>query len=142
MTGELEVAFPPQSVTFRLAHDIDISRGDMIVPVDQQPKIGQEIDLMVCWLGEKPMVSGGKYVIRHTTSELRGIIREVDYKININNLEENREDKSVVLNEIARIRIKTSKPIFCDSYKDNHITGSIIIIDEATNNTVGAGMII
>ncbi|MCK5067850.1 MAG: sulfate adenylyltransferase, partial [Bacteroidales bacterium] len=141
MTGELEEAFPPQSVTFRLANDIDISRGDMIVPANQMPKVGQEVDLMVCWLGEKPMVLGGKYAIRHTTSELRGIIRRVDFKVNINNLDENRDDKSVTLNEIAKITIKTSKPIFYDSYKDNHITGSVIIIDEATNNTVGAGMI-
>ncbi len=142
MTGELEEAFPPQSVTFRLAHDVDISRGDMIVPADQQPNIGQDIDLMICWLNEKPMMLGGKYIIRHTTSELRGIIREVEYKVNINNLEQNIEDKSVALNEIARIRIKTSKAIFYDSYKENHITGSVIIIDEGTNNTVGAGMII
>ena len=142
MNGSLEMAHPPQSVTFRLAHDIDISRGDMIVPADEKPSIGQEVDLMVCWLNEKPMVPGGKYVIRHTTSELRGIIRGVDFKVNINNLEENREDKSVGLNEIAKISIKTSKPIFFDSYQENHITGSIIIIDEATNNTVGAGMII
>ena len=88
------------------------------------------------------MVLGGKYVIRHTTSELRGIIRGVGYKVNINTLDENHDDQSVGLNEIARITLKTSKPIFYDSYKDNHITGSIIIIDEATNNTVGAGMII
>lgn len=142
MNGEVNEAFPPQSVSFRLAHDIDISRGDMIVPADQQPHIGQDINLMVCWLNEKPMLKGGKYVIRHTTSELRGIIRDVDYKVNINNLEQNHEDKSVGLNEIARIRIKTSKPIFYDSYKENHITGSIIIIGEGTNNTVGAGMII
>ena len=81
-------------------------------------------------------------MIRHTTSELRGIIRAVGYKVNINTLDENREDQSVGLNEIARITLKTSKPIFYDSYKENHITGSIIIIDEATNNTVGAGMII
>ena len=142
MNGELEEAFPPQSVTFRLADEIDISRGDMIVPADQKPKIGQEIDLMVCWLNEKPMVLGGKYIIRHTTSELRGIIRQVDYKVNINNLQQEEKDKSVGTNEIARIRIKTSKPIFYDSYIENHITGSIIIIDEGTNNTVGAGMII
>jgi sulfate adenylyltransferase subunit 1 len=142
MTGELEQAFPPQSVAFRLSHDIDISRGDMIVPANQKPRVGQEVDLMVCWLSEKPMVLGGKYAIRHTTSELRGIIRGVTYKVNINSLEENTEDKSVGLNEIARIALKTSKPIFYDSYKDNHITGSVIIIDEATNNTVGAGMII
>ncbi len=142
MTGEVEEAFPPQSVAFRLSDDIDISRGDMIVPVEHKPRIGQEIDLMVCWLNEKPMVLGGKYVIRHTTSELRGIIREVAYKVNINNLEQNLEDKGVGLNEIARIRIKTSKPVFYDSYKENRITGSIIIIDEASNNTVGAGMIL
>ncbi len=142
MTGSLEVAFSPQSVTFRLAHDIDISRGDMIVPADQKPNIGQEIDVMVCWLGEKPMVIGGKYAIRHTTSEVRGIIKELDYKVNINNLEQNKDDKTVALNEIAKVSIKTSKPVFYDSYKENRITGSIIIIDEATNNTVGAGMII
>jgi sulfate adenylyltransferase subunit 1 len=142
MTGELKQAFPPQSVTFRLADDIDISRGDMIVPAGQKPKISQEVDMMVCWLGEKPMVLGGKYVIRHTTSELRGIIRRMEYKVDINTLEENRVEQSLGLNEIARITIKTSKPIFYDSYKDNHITGSVIIIDEATNNTVGAGMII
>ncbi len=142
MTGEVDEAFPPQSVAFRLSDDIDISRGDMIVPVDQKPRIGQEVDLMVCWLNEKPMLLGGKYVIRHTTSELRGIIREVAYKVNINTLEQELEDKAVGLNEIARIRIKTSKPIFYDSYKENRITGSIIIIDEATNNTVGAGMIL
>ncbi len=142
MSGSLEEAYPPQSVTFRLAHDIDISRGDMIVPAQEKPKVSQEIEVMVCWLGEKAMQVGGKYVIRHTTSEMRGIIREVQYKMDINNLAQNLEDKSVVLNEIARISIKTSKPVFYDSYKDNHITGSIIIIDEATNNTVGAGMII
>jgi sulfate adenylyltransferase subunit 1 len=142
MNGELEMAFPPQSVTFRLAHDIDISRGDMIVPADDRPVVGQEIEVMVCWLSEKPMVTGGKYAIRHTTSELRGIIREVIFKVDINTLDHNTEDKSVGLNEIARLRIKLSKSIFYDIYKKNHITGSIIIIDEGTNNTVGAGMIV
>ncbi len=142
MTGEVDEAFPPQSVAFRLSDDIDISRGDMIVPADQQPRIGQEVELMLCWLSEKPMILGGKYVIRHTTSELRGIIREVSYKVNINNLEHNTDDKAVGLNEIACVGIKTSKPIFFDSYKENRITGSVIIIDEATNNTVGAGMIL
>ena len=114
----------------------------MIVPVDQKPKISQEAEVMVCWLSEKPMLIGGKYVIRHTTSELRGIVKAVNYKVDINTLEENKEDQTVGLNEIAKLTIKTSKPIFYDSYKDNHITGSIIIIDEATNNTVGAGMIV
>ncbi len=142
MGGTLDEAFPPQSVTFRLADEIDISRGDMIVPANDRPKIGQEVELMVCWLSEKAMVPGGKYIIRHTTAELRGIIRHVEFKVDINTLQENREDKSVSLNEIARISIKTSRPIFYDSYKQNRITGSLIIIDEATNNTVGAGMIL
>ncbi|MBN2697699.1 MAG: GTP-binding protein [Bacteroidales bacterium] len=142
MNGEQELAFPPHSVTFRLADDIDISRGDMIVPADDRPNISQEIEVMVCWLNEKPMVQGGKYIIRHTTSELRGIIREVDFKVDINTLNHNTEDKSVGLNEIAKIKIKTSKPIFHDTYKKNHITGSVIIVDEGTNNTVGAGMIV
>jgi sulfate adenylyltransferase subunit 1 len=114
----------------------------MIVDADNLPTSGQEIDLMVCWLGEQPMVMGGKYTIRHTTAELRCVIRDVKYKVNINTLEELDGDKSVVLNEIARISIKTTKPIYYDSYKANRITGSISIIDEATNNTVGAGMII
>ena len=142
MTGALDMAFPPQSVIFRLADNIDISRGDMIVPADQKPRTGQEIELMVCWLNEKPMALGGRYVIRHTTSELRGIIQEVVFKVNINSLEHDTGDKAVGLNEIAKIRIRTSKPIFYDSYKENRITGSVIIIDEGSNNTVGAGMII
>lgn len=114
----------------------------MIVPADHQPQVSQEVDVMICWLNEKAMVIGGKYVIRHTTSEVRGVIREVVYKVNINNLDHDKEDKSIGLNEIGRVRLKTSKPIFYDSYKENHITGSLIIIDEATNNTVGAGMIL
>ena len=142
MNGDLEEAFPPQSVALSLTEDIDISRGYMIVDADNLPASGQELDLMVCWLGEKPMVLGGKYTIRHTTAELRCVIRDVKNKVNINTLEELDGDKSVGLNEIARISIKTTKPIFYDSYKSNRITGSISIIDEATNNTVGAGMII
>lgn len=142
MNGELEEAFPPQSVALSLADDIDISRGYMIVDAGNLPKSGQEIDLMVCWLGESPMVMGGKYTIRHTTAELRCVIRDVKHKVNINTLEELDDDKSVGLNEIARISIKTTRPIFYDSYHSNRITGSISIIDEATNNTVGAGMII
>jgi sulfate adenylyltransferase subunit 1 len=142
MNAKLDKAFPPQSVTLTLTDDIDISRGDMIVGADKLPNAGQEIELMICWLGENPMVLGGKYTIRHTTAELRCVIREVKYKMNINTLEEIKDDNSLVLNEIARIAIKTTKPIFYDSYQDNRITGSISIIDEATNNTVGAGMII
>ena len=142
MNGSLEHAFPPQSVTLRLEHDIDISRGYMIVDANNLPTSGQEIDLMVCWLGESPMNLGGKYTVRHTTAELRCVIRDVKFKVNINTLDEIEGDKSVGLNEIALISIKTTKPIFYDSYRQNRITGSISIIEEATNNTVGAGMIV
>ncbi len=142
MNGAVTEAFPPQSVALSLEDDIDISRGYMIVGSENVPKSSQEIDLMVCWLSETPMRLGGKYTIRHTTAEHRCIIRDVQHKMNINTLEEIDDDKSVVLNEIAKISIKTTKPLFFDNYKQNHITGSISIIDEATNNTVGAGMIV
>jgi len=142
MNGALKMAFPPQSVALSLADDIDISRGDMIADSDNLPKNGQDIDLMVCWLSDKPMMLGGKYTVRHTTAELRCIIKDVAFKVDINSLEEIEGDKGVSMNEIARIKIKTTRPIFYDSYKENRITGSISIIDESTNNTVGAGMII
>ncbi|MFZ5939861.1 MAG: sulfate adenylyltransferase subunit 1 [Bacteroidota bacterium] len=142
MSGSLERAFPPQSVTFRLADDIDISRGDMVVSSANKPQIGQDIELMVCWLNEKPLVTGGKYTLRHTTAELRCMIKEVVYKVDISTLDEKEGNTQVGLNEIARIRIRTTKPIFFDSYTANRITGSLTIIDEGTNNTVGAGMIV
>jgi sulfate adenylyltransferase subunit 1 len=141
MTEKLEQAFSPQSVTLSLEDDIDISRGDMIVAADNVPKSSQEIDVMVSWLGEKPMVNGGKYSIKHTTKDARCIIKDVQYKMNINTLEKDYEDKQIGLNDIAKISIKTTKPLFYDEYRKNRITGSVIIIDEATNNTVGAGMI-
>ncbi|GAB4283061.1 MAG: GTP-binding protein [Marinilabiliales bacterium] len=142
MTGELDMAFTPQSVVMTLEDDYDISRGDMIVRKNNLPKIDQDIDLMICWLSEKPMINGGKYHVKHTTNDVRCIIKEVVYKVDINTLERNTDDKNISLNEIARIKIRTTKPLFFDSYRKNRITGSLILIDEATNNTVGAGMIV
>lgn len=142
MNGSLAKAFPPQSVTLTLEDDIDISRGDMIAGIDDRLRASQEIDLMICWLSETPMVPNGKYIVRHTTKEVRGIIQYVDHKININTLEQYTGDQNISLNEIARIKIKTSQPLFHDSYKRNRQTGSIILIDEGTFNTVGAGMIV
>jgi sulfate adenylyltransferase subunit 1 len=135
-------AFAPQSVVLVLEDDIDISRGDLIVKEDKMPEIGQDIEMMVCWLSEKPMIMNGKYGVRHTTSDTRCIIKEMPYKIDINTLEQDLKDKSLALNEIARIKIRTAKPLFYDSYRQNRISGSIILIDEGTNNTVGAGMIV
>lgn len=137
-----EEAFTPQSVTITLEDDIDISRGDMIVHPENQPHVSQDIELMICWLNERPMVPGGKYHIKHTTSDARCVIKEVVYKVDINTLENNHADKTIKMNDIARIKIRTTKPLFYDSYKKNRVTGSLVLIDESTNDTVCAGMII
>jgi sulfate adenylyltransferase subunit 1 len=140
--GEVGEAFAPMSVTVRLEDDLDISRGDMIVRPNNQPEVGQDIDMMVCWMSDKPMVPNGKYAIKHTTRDARCIIKEIQYKVDINTLHRLEEDKNIGMNDIARIRIRSTQPLFYDRYSRNRITGSIILIDEATNTTVGAGMII
>jgi sulfate adenylyltransferase subunit 1 len=142
MHDNLELAFPPQSVTITLEDDIDISRGDMIVKENNMPQIGQDITAMICWLNEKPLRQGAKYWIRHTTKEARCIVKEINYKININNLEKNFDDKQIGLNEIAEIILRTTQPLFYDSYRRNRITGSLVLIDEGTNETICAGMIV
>ena len=114
----------------------------MIVRENNVPTISQDIDMMICWLNEKPMLLNGKYIIKHTTNEVRCLIKEVKYKINVNTFERNFKDKSIELNDIARISIRTRKPLYYDSYRTNRITGSVIIIDEATNETICAGMIV
>ena len=139
----LEEAFTPQSVTLRLADNIDISRGDLLVKTeDKQPIISANISLMVCWLNQKPLHLGGKYIVRHATDETKAIIKDIRFKININTLENNLEDKSLEMNDIAHITLKTLKPLKFDSYEQNRITGSLILIDEYTFETVGAGMIV
>lgn len=140
--GELDKAFPPMSVTVTLEDEIDISRGDMIVRENNVPNVGQDIDLMVCWLSEKPLIPNGKYALMHTSKECRSIIKNVQYKIDINTLHRIEDDKSIGLNDIGRIQIRTTEPLFYDSYNKNRTTGSLILIDEATNETVAAGMII
>jgi sulfate adenylyltransferase subunit 1 len=142
LNESLEMAFPPQSVTLTLEDDIDISRGDMIVHPDNLPVSGQDITLMICWLNEKPMRQGGKYWVKHTSRDAKCIIREVNFKININTLDKNFSDKNIGLNEIAEISIRTTQPLFYDSYRKNRFTGSLVLIDEGTNETVCAGMII
>ena len=140
--NELEEAFAPMSVTMTLEDDLDVSRGDMIVRVKNQPEILQDIEMMVCWMGEKPLLSRGKYTIKHTTKEVRCIVKEILYKVDINSLHRDTEDKSINCNDIARIAVRVTKPLFVDKYNINRTTGSLIIIDESTNNTVGSGMII
>lgn len=138
----LDEAFSPQSVTITLDSDIDVSRGDMIVRENNTPHVGQDIDMMVCWMNEKKLVPNGKYAIRHTTKEARCIIKDVRYKVDINSLHRNEQDKEIGMNDIGRILIRTTVPLFFDSYRKNRITGSVILIDEGTNETVAAGMII
>jgi sulfate adenylyltransferase subunit 1 len=140
--GQLEEAFPPMSVTITLDREIDISRGDMLVKPNNQPQNSQDVELMICWLNEKKLVPNGKYVIRHTTKEARCIVKEVRYKMNINTLHRVEDDTTIGLNDIGRILIRTTAPLFYDSYTKNRFTGSVILIDEFTNETVGAGMII
>ena len=140
--GAVEEAFAPMSVTMLLQDEIDISRGDMIVRENNVPRNGQDIDLMICWLNEKPLQPNGKYAIRHTTKEARCIIREVRYKVNINTLHRMEDDKEIRMNDIGRISIRTTVPLFYDEYRRNRVTGSLILVDEGTNETVGAGMII
>ena len=130
------------SVTISLEDDIDISRGNMLVSGDDLPKISQDIDLMICWFNERPMKPGGKYLVKFNSNEASCIIKSVKYRMNINNLEFDFENTAINMNDIAYITIKTSKPIFFDSYKKNNITGSMIFIDEGTNETVAAGMIV
>ncbi|MDR1876170.1 MAG: GTP-binding protein [Flavobacteriaceae bacterium] len=138
----LEEAFAPQSVAIRLTDDVDISRGDMIVKSDNLPHISADISLLICWLNPRPLSSGGKYIIKHATDEVFGIVKEVYFKVNINTLENIKDDKVVKMNDIAHINIKTSKPLKYDFYSQNRITGSLILIEEATHETVGAGMIV
>ena len=139
---QLEEAFVPMSVTMTLEDDLDISRGDMLVRANNQPQATQDIDLMICWLGENPLSEKGKYIVKHTSKEVRGIIKKVLYKVDINTLHRNENDKIISSNDIARISIRVTQPLFIDKYRKNRVTGSLIIIDENTHNTIGAGMII
>ena len=142
MDDKLEEAFSPMSVTMTLDSDIDISRGDMIVRENNAPHVSQDIDLMVCWMSEKKLLPGGKYALKHTTKDVRCVVKDIRYKVDINTLHRNEEDKEIGMNDITRILIRTTAPLFFDKYRRNRVTGSVIIIDESTNETVGAGMII
>jgi len=140
--GPVPEAFAPMSVTMRLENDIDISRGDMIVRANNQPEIGQDIEVIVCWLNNRPMNPSAKYLLKHTTKDVKAIIKEVNYKFDINTLHRIEDDKEIKMNDIARLKLRTTHPLFYDSYERNRNTGSLIMIDEATKETVAAGMII
>ena len=139
---EVDEAYSPMSVTIQLNDEIDISRGDMIVRENNVPKQGQDIDAMICWMTEQPLQLRGKYMIQHTSKDCKCIVKEIKYKMDINSLSRLMDDKTIALNDIGRISIRTTAPLFYDSYQRNRVTGSFILIDLQTNVTVGAGMII
>jgi sulfate adenylyltransferase subunit 1 len=141
-TKELNEAFAPMSVIVSLENDIDVSRGDMIVRSNNQPEPKQDIDAMICWLNDKPARPRTKFSILHTTNEQKAMIREIVYKIKIDSLERDSEDKNITMNDICRVKIRTTQPLMVDAYRENRATGSFILIDDTTNETVAAGMIL
>ena len=140
--GSLKEAYAPMSVSITLEDDIDISRGDMIVRAKNRPECSQDIEVMLCWLNNSPAKPRTKYSILHTSNEQKAMIKEILYKVDVNTFDRDSEDKELYMNDICRAKIRTTKPLMIDPYRDNRITGSIILVDDSTNETVAAGMII
>ncbi len=137
---EVQEAFAPQSVVLHLQDNVDISRGDLIVKSDDLPKLEQELEVLVCWMGEKPLKAGAKYLIQNNTTQVKAVIRSIEYKLDVNTLEK-QEVEQVSLNEIVKLKLKTAKPFAYDAYKELSSNGGIIFIDETSFVTVGAGLI-
>jgi bifunctional enzyme CysN/CysC len=141
--GPIDEAFPPMSVVVRLADDIDISRGDMICRPHNQPKATQDIEAMICWLSPDVQLQvRGMYALKHTTRNVRAQVRDLEYRIDVNSLHRDESVDSLALNEIGRVKLRTTQPLFVDEYRRNRITGSFLLIDEASGSTVGAGMML
>ncbi len=135
-------AFSPMSVTMTLDTDIDISRGDMIVRENNVPTVSQDLDIMVCWMSERPLVTGGKYSLKHTTKDVRCIVKDVRYKVDINTLHRTQGDTTIGMNDIGRVHLRVAQPLLCDTYQRNRATGSFILVDEFSHATLAAGMIV
>jgi len=141
--GPVDEAFPPMSVSLRLEDDIDVSRGDMICRPHNQPTVSQDIDAMVCWMGEKAILTAGsKLAIKHTTRSARAMVKELHYRLDIDTLHRDETVTQLRLNDIGRVTLRTTSPLLFDEYRRNRNTGSFILIDESTMSTVGAGMIL
>ncbi|GAA4458292.1 sulfate adenylyltransferase subunit 1 [Phytohabitans houttuyneae] len=141
--GPVTEAYPPMSVTVRLEDEIDISRGDLICRPHNAPAVAQDIEAMVCWMDEsRPLTVGGKYAVKHTTRAARAVVRGLQYRLDVNSLHRDESATQLTLNEIGRIRLRTTVPLLADEYRRNRTTGGFILIDETTNRTVGAAMII
>ena len=141
--GPVDEAFPPMSVTVRLTDDLDVSRGDMLCRPHNQPHVGQDIDAMVCWMSEKASLTPGlKLSIKHTTRSARALVKDLQYRLDVNTLHREEGADRLGLNDIGRVTLRTTQPLFFDEYRRNRTTGSFVLVDEATMATVGAGMII
>jgi sulfate adenylyltransferase subunit 1 len=140
--GEIDEAFAPMSVSIQLEDDIDVGRGDMIVRTNNKPSPSQDIEAMICWLNNDGPKPRGKYTLRHTSSDAKAMIKDIRYKLNISTLHRDEEDKDVKMNDICKVLLRTTKPLLADPYRRNRVTGSIILVDDATNETVAAGMIV
>jgi bifunctional enzyme CysN/CysC len=141
--GPVDEAYPPMSVTIRLEDELDVSRGDLICRPNNAPTVAQDIEAMVCWMDEtRPMAVGGKYAIKHTTRAARAVVRNLHYRLDINTLHRDESANALTLNEIGRVKLRTTVPLLADDYRRNRTTGGFIVIDETTNRTVAAGMIV
>jgi bifunctional enzyme CysN/CysC len=140
--GPVKEAFPPMSVTVRLIDEIDISRGDMICRPHNMPMVTQDVEAMVCWMSDKPVSAGTKLGIKHTTRSARALVKDLRYRLDINTLHRDESATSLGLNDIGRVQLRTTVPLFADEYRRNRATGGFILVDEGTNATVGAGMIL
>jgi bifunctional enzyme CysN/CysC len=140
--GPVQEAYAPMSVTVRLADDLDVSRGDMICRPHNAPMVTQDVEAMVCWMVDKPLRPGAKLALKHTTRSPRAVVRELRYRLDVNTLHRDEDAVELTLNDIGRIRLRTTQPLFADEYRRNRSTGGFILVDEATNATAGAGMIL
>jgi bifunctional enzyme CysN/CysC len=140
--GPLEEAWPPMSVTLLLDDHVDVSRGDMICRVHNQPEPTRDLEAMVSWMVDEPLRAGGRYALKHTTRSVRAVVDELRYRVDVNSLHRDETADGLRLNEIGRVHLRTSAPLLVDPYRDNRATGSFILVDEATNFTVGAGMVL
>ena len=139
---DLDAAYAPMSVTVHLADDLDVSRGDMLCRPNNQPAVGQDLDAMICWMSERPLAEKGRYAIKHTTRWGRAVVTELLYRLDVNTGHRDEASRELKLNDLGRIRLRTTTPILYDPYRRNRVTGSFILVDETTNTTVAAGMLL
>ncbi len=140
--GPLREAFPPQSVTVRLEDDLDVSRGDVIARPSDAPTVARELEAVVCWMADAPLRPRARYAIKHATRSVRGVVEGIDWRLDVETLGQLPDAPELALNETGHVRLRLSAPLAFDPYERNRDTGSFILIDEATNDTVGAGLIV